>query len=101
MKCSSSRMYEILGNLQEEDPTGLIKTFVLRSPGSERGTRLFELNSIRRFLAWRFEQTQIAEQQRSVAKQIKEKQRALLTQQRREKAQAKRDAERNTCPVVP
>ena len=69
-----SRLYEILGNLAREDPQGLIKTFVLRAPNSSRGIRLFELNSLKLFMQWKYEQAQ-------------------EEQKRREKA-------RNKCPVI-
>jgi hypothetical protein len=61
LKIGSSRLYEILFALAKEDPEGIIHTFVLKSPGSQRGTRLFELNSLRRWLKWKFEQAQAEE----------------------------------------
>jgi hypothetical protein len=45
-----SRIYEILA----EDPDSGIKTFVLTRPGAKRGARLFELNSIRKFMRRRY-----------------------------------------------
>ena len=63
LKCRNSRLYEILLDLPKEDPLGIIETFVLKSPKSRRGTRLFELNSLRRWLNWKYEQAQAGEKQ--------------------------------------
>jgi hypothetical protein len=54
MQCGSSRLYEILANIETEDPERIIKTFIFRSPTSQRGTRLFEKNSLHRFMASRY-----------------------------------------------
>jgi hypothetical protein len=54
LQCGPSRLYEILSRLETEDPERIIKTFVNRSPSSQRGTRLFEANSLRRFMAARY-----------------------------------------------
>ena len=58
LQLGPARLYEILANLETEDPEHIIKTFVFRSPGSQRGTRLFEANSLRSFMAWRYAQAQ-------------------------------------------
>jgi hypothetical protein len=62
LNMGQSRLYEILPNLPNEDPEGIIRTFVLKSPGSQRGTRLFELNSLRRWLDWKYKQSQAKRQ---------------------------------------
>jgi hypothetical protein len=54
MQCGPSRLYEILGDIEIEDPERIIKTFIFRSPNSQRGTRLFEKNSLHRFMASRY-----------------------------------------------
>jgi hypothetical protein len=61
IRSGPSRLYEIISNLPLEDPEGIIKTFVFKAPGSKRGTRLFELNSLRRWLNWKYEQAQTEE----------------------------------------
>ena len=73
LQCGPARLYEILANLETEDPQGIIKTFVNRSPGSTRGTRLLEVNSLRRFMAFRYEQAA---------------------------AESAKKLERNRCPVI-
>lgn len=54
VQCGPSRLYEILANIEIEDPERIIKTFVNRSPNSKRGTRLFSANSLRKFMAARY-----------------------------------------------
>jgi hypothetical protein len=54
MQCGPSRLYEILADIETEDPERIIKTFIFRSPASQRGTRLFEKNSLHRFMASRY-----------------------------------------------
>jgi hypothetical protein len=58
LQLGPARLYEILADLEHEDPEHIIKTFVFRSPGSTRGTRLFEANSLREFMAYRYAQAQ-------------------------------------------
>jgi hypothetical protein len=54
LQCGPSRLYEILADIEIEDPERIIKTFIFRSPNSQRGTRLFEANSLRKFMAARY-----------------------------------------------
>jgi hypothetical protein len=54
IQCGPSRLYEILADIETEDPERIIKSFIFRSPNSQRGTRLFEANSLRAFMAARY-----------------------------------------------
>ena len=54
LQCGPSRLYEILADLKTEDPEEIIKTFIFRSPNSQRGTRLFSATSLRRFMQARY-----------------------------------------------
>jgi len=54
LQCGPSRLYEILADIETEDPERIIKTFIFRSPNSQRGTRLFDANSLRNFMAIRY-----------------------------------------------
>jgi hypothetical protein len=65
VKVGPSRLYEILLNRAEEDPEGIIQTFVLKAPRSKRGTRLFELNSLRCWLNWKYERAQEEERHKA------------------------------------
>lgn len=54
LQCGPSRLYEILADIETEDPERIIKTFIFRSPNSQRGTRLFSANSLRSFMQTRY-----------------------------------------------
>jgi hypothetical protein len=68
MQCGPSRVYEILANIESEDPNGILKTFIFRSPHSRRGTRLFELGSVRKFMAWKYQEAEATERKRREAR---------------------------------
>jgi hypothetical protein len=80
LNMGKSRLGEIMLELPKEDPEGIIETFVLKSPGSQRGTRLFELNSLRRWLNWKYQQAQAADRERLETRQAKAQERALEAQ---------------------
>lgn len=70
--CGPARLYEILANLEIEDPCGIIKTFANRSPGTKRGTRLFEKRSLERFMAWRYQQAREELERTRLSKECEE-----------------------------
>jgi hypothetical protein len=67
MQCGPSRLYEILSDIEIEDPNRILKTFIFRSPNSQRGTRLFEANSLRKFMAARYAEATEAQPDQAVA----------------------------------
>jgi hypothetical protein len=100
MQCGPSRVYEIISERDTEDPEKILQTFVFRSPKSRRGTRLFELNSVRKFMAWKYAQAEAADIERRKVRQAKREAHALEVQERKEAAHAKREEERSKCPIV-
>jgi hypothetical protein len=73
LQCGPSRLYEILADIEIEDPDRIIKTFIFRSPNSQRGTRLFEANSLRKFMAARYlEATQTGGEENGLVEIIRE-----------------------------
>lgn len=100
MQCGPSRVYEILSERETEDPNKILKTFVFRSPHSRRGTRLFGLGSVRKFMAWKYEQDQAADMERVKVRQAKAQERALEVQKRKEEVRSRRAEERSKCPII-
>jgi hypothetical protein len=90
LQMGKSRLGEIMLDLPKEDPEGIIETFVLKSPGSQRGTRLFELNSLRRWINWKYEKSQA--EGKCGGKESHQK--------RQEEAQKRREQERAQCPII-
>jgi hypothetical protein len=64
ISCRESRLYELLANLAEEDPEGIIETFIFKSEGAARGTRLFEEGSLHRYMQWKYEKSQAERKRR-------------------------------------
>ena len=62
LQCKPSRIYEILTDLETEDPEHIVRTFLFKSPSSSRGTRLFEKNSLLAFMAFRYAQAEAQSQ---------------------------------------
>jgi hypothetical protein len=67
IKYKPAQLYWLLKHLETEDPLRHIRTFVLTTEGSKKGKRLFERNSLRRFLKWKYEQAVSRKEEEAVA----------------------------------